>query len=126
MLHGQQLIVRLCAGCCRRLNTNRNRNSATAESDLPCLQVEAHARLTVQEIFEEEGEEAFREVETAVLQVLFVYCGQMALDTLPLDLMHTCCRLVAAAALHATLSIQHRERHTQHHLRMLVVCYCCH
>lgn len=32
-------------------------------------QVEAHARMTVQEIFEDEGEEAFREVETAVLQV---------------------------------------------------------
>jgi Shikimate kinase len=33
------------------------------------LQVEAHARMTVKEIFEQEGEEAFREVETAVLQV---------------------------------------------------------
>lgn len=33
------------------------------------LQVEAHARMTVKEIFEKEGEEAFREVETAVLQV---------------------------------------------------------
>lgn len=32
------------------------------------IQVEAHARMTVQEIFEDEGEEAFREVETAVLQ----------------------------------------------------------
>lgn len=33
------------------------------------MQVEAHARMMVQEIFEDEGEEAFREVETAVLQV---------------------------------------------------------
>ena len=33
------------------------------------VQVEAHARMTVKEIFEQEGEEAFREVETAVLQV---------------------------------------------------------
>ena len=36
------------------------------------LQVEAHARMTVKEIFEQEGEEAFREVETAVLQVAVV------------------------------------------------------
>jgi shikimate kinase len=41
------------------------------------LQVEAHARMTVKEIFEQEGEEAFREVETAVLQVAVV-CNSCA------------------------------------------------
>ena len=42
------------------------------------LQVEAHARMTVKEIFEQEGEEAFREVETAVLQVAVIHGGRHA------------------------------------------------